>query len=210
MIIEPFLKIWQLANDHEFTSLFIWIFLEEAGVPMPVPGDIFIANFGRRLPEGRENFLQVLWVVTLATVVGTSILYLVARKLGRGLVFKYLRFLHIDQAKMKKVEGWFQIHGGLVLVFGRLTPGFRIITPLMAGFFKIPYHIFIFYTTLATVVWVAIYFFLGRFLGQNFIPIFKFFFKEHPYLTYPLVLILGTALLKYLYGKVFVKAKGGS
>lgn len=210
MIFDPLLRIWFLVNKFEFTGLFVLIFLEEAGVPLPVPGDIFIANVGRRSYRGWGNFFHVIWVVTLATILGTAVLYWVARKLGRKLVLKYLRFLHINQERLDKMEHWFQIHGGAVLIFGRLTPGFRIITTLMAGFFKIPFHVFVFYTGLGSVIWAIAYFLIGRFLGRNFTPIFKFLFYKHPYITYPLMIFLAVILTRYIYSKtVRNRAKGG-
>lgn len=202
MITEPFSRILQVINQHELLSLLVLIGLEEGGVPLPVPGDIFIMNAGRHTAGGLGHFFRVLMVVILATALGTSILYWIARKLGRGLVFKYLRFLHIRQENLKKVEKWFQTHGGVVIILGRLTPGLRIVTTLVAGFFKLPYYIFIFYTVIATIVWVPIYFFLGQFLGRNFFPLFKFLFREHPYISYPFIIVLAIFLLRYFYRRL--------
>lgn len=201
MIFEPVVKVWQLINQFEFSSLFVLIFLEEGGVPLPAPGDLFVMNIGRRSPDGWLDFFRALWVVTLATLLGSSFLYFLARRLGRKLVLKHLRFLHISHARFEKVEGWFQNHGGMVLIVGRLVPGFRIITTLVAGFFKIPYLTFVFYTTLATLLWATIYFFLGRLLGNYYHLLFKFLFREHPYLTYPFIILLAFFLARFLYQK---------
>ncbi|MBI4100731.1 DedA family protein [Candidatus Microgenomates bacterium] len=205
-MIDPVLKIWELINRFELTSLFILILLEEAGVPLPAPGDIFIMNAGWRSHGGGGNFLRVLGVVLVATIVGSSVLYWIARRLGRKLVLKHLKFLHISQERLKKVEGWFQRRGGIVIVVGRLTPGLRIVISLVAGFFAISYHVFIFYTVIATVIWVSIYFYLGSFLGKNFVIMFKFLFREHPFLTYPFIILLLILLVRYFYTKAFNRA----
>lgn len=208
MVFEPILRLWYLINHYEFTSLFTIILLEESGVPLPAPGDVFIMNAGWRASRGHGDFWHVALVVIIATIIGSSLLYFVARFLGEKVLFKYFHFLHINRTKLKTVEGWIQTHESRVLILGRLTPGFRILTTLASGFFGIPYHVFILNTTLATMIWVSFYFFLGRYLGFHSLLIFKFLFRQHPYITYPFIIILIFLLVRYLYKRVFLKLNG--
>ncbi|MEZ5319073.1 MAG: hypothetical protein R2752_16855 [Vicinamibacterales bacterium] len=55
-------------QDWRYLSAFIGIFLEEAGVPLPFPGDVSIAAPRRRGQPGRANFLGATVVVVTAAV----------------------------------------------------------------------------------------------------------------------------------------------
>lgn len=203
MIFTPILKVWQLINQHELISLFVLLTLEEAGIPLPVPGDIILVNVGRLPPHDWRSFWEVLAVASAGSILGASILYAVARKFGRDLVFKYLKFLHLEREKVGKVERWLRARGGRVIILGRLVPGLRMMTSLAAGFFRIPYFIFIFYTTLGTIFWVPIYFLLGWWIGDDFLRLVKFFSSRHLYFIYPLVFVAGFFIAKHLINKAF-------
>lgn len=149
-------------------ALFLLIFIEEAGVPLPIPGDFLIIVEGRSSLHGGLGFFSVLVLVTLGTLLGASILYGFSRVLGRELIMKYGKFLRFDEKRLTKIENWFKKYGGIMIVIGRLVPGLRTLTSIVAGIFAVPYLLFLIYTTIAAVIWVVVYFLIGRFVGQKF------------------------------------------
>ena len=156
-----------LARWH-YLGLFGVLLLEEAGVPLPLPGDLFIAAMGFLASSGRASFLPSAGVVTAATVLGATSLYLVSRHAGRRLLAFAGRWLGYDTPRQARLEGWLHRRGALGVVVGRLIPGLRIVMTLVAGALRLPLPTFTLGTLVAGAVWATIYFWLGYLLGSGY------------------------------------------
>jgi membrane protein DedA with SNARE-associated domain len=121
-----FLARWQYAG------LFAVILVEEAGVPLPLPGDLFIAAMGVLAHAGRASFAPTAAVVSLATVLGAGLLYLVSRHAGRPLIVRVARRLGYTPDREARLEGWLARRGASAVVIGRLVPGLRIVMTVVA------------------------------------------------------------------------------
>lgn len=155
----------EFVEKFSYLGLFIILFFEEGGIPLPIPGDVFIATVAA-LPK--SNYFLLISTVVAATLCGSTILFTLANKFGRRLLTKYGKKIKITPAKIKKVEAWFEKYGGLAIVIGRLIPGLRIVTPFVAGLFGVSYKTFWLYTTLAAFIWANIYFLVGKFFTEIF------------------------------------------
>src|SRR5438552_4189795 len=62
-------------DQHGLVSAFLVLLLEEAGVPLPVPGDVLMLVVGVRVHQAYQVLWQVLAVMEAATVLGAGILY---------------------------------------------------------------------------------------------------------------------------------------
>ncbi len=155
----------EIIQQYSYLGLFFLILVEEAGIPLPIPGDIFIAATAA-LPK--SNYLFVLSTVVLATLIGSTILFTLSRRFGNKLILKFGKYIKFTPEKVKRVEKWFEKRGGLAITIGRLIPGLRIITPIVAGTFRLDYKTFWFYTAIAAFIWANIYFILGKFFGGIF------------------------------------------
>ena len=153
----------ELIERFSYFGLFLILLIEEGGIPLPVPGDIFIATVSA-LPNS-SYFLIVLAVVS-ATLLGSTILFTFAQKIGHPLITKFGPKVKITPQKIKKIERWFEKYGGWAIVVGRLIPGLRIVTPVVAGLFGVSYNTFWIYTTIAAFIWANIYYVLGKFFGS--------------------------------------------
>lgn len=156
-------------QEYSYIGLFLILTLEEGGIPLPIPGDFFIASVSA-LPQA-NYFLTVLTVVA-STMVGSTILFSISKNFGHKLLLKYGPKIKITKDKVDRVEGWFQKHGGRAIIIGRLIPGLRIITPIVAGTFEVKYTTFWFYTAIAAFLWANIYYFLGK-VFTDLLTLFK-------------------------------------
>jgi len=159
----------ELIDKFSYFGLFLILLIEEGGVPLPIPGDLFIASISA-LPS--TNYFLILITVTLATLIGSTILFTLARKFGRKLLEKYGKYIKVTPEKIKRIEKWFKKYGGITIVIGRLIPGLRIVTPIVAGLFGVSYNSFWFYTAIAAIIWANIYYLIGRFFYEAFTRIF--------------------------------------
>ncbi len=156
---------------HEFPVLFGLILVEEMGVPLPLPGDTLIAFAGSRAGHSPVRAMLVIATVALAAALGSSALYLLARRGGPRVVEKLQRVLHLHPDRITRMRAWFLRRGAVAIVLGRLIPGLRTPTSVMAGLSGVPYHVFVPSTTFAAIIWAAFYYFAGSALRRLWTPL---------------------------------------
>ena len=152
-----------LFEKFSYFGLFLILFIEEGGIPLPIPGDIFIATVSA-FPN--SNYFLIVLITITATLTGSTILFTLANKFGQKLLLKYGKYIKVTPQKTNKIEKWFEKYGGWAIVIGRLIPGLRIVTPVVAGLFGVPYKTFWLYSAIAAFIWANIYYVLGRFFGS--------------------------------------------
>ena len=159
--VLTFLARWQ------YLGAFVGIFLEESGVPLPVPGDVFIAALGASGRAGHASYLMTTLVVFTATISGSAILFEVSRRVGHSLLRRVGHRFGFDGARADRVEVWLQSHGSVTVALGRLVPGFRIVLTVAAGALKMGRVNFLVGAAAASVLWATIYYWLGYALGAG-------------------------------------------
>jgi membrane protein DedA with SNARE-associated domain len=162
--------LWFLQEWGE-VAIFLIFLLEESGVPLPLPGDLALIWAGHLVASGESLFVVVLLAVQLATMIGASALYALAYRGGRPLIARYGRFLHLDEARLGRAEGWVGRNASLTIFLGRVVPGFRIVTPLAAGVFRVPYRVFLPALAVGTLVNTAFWIGVGIYFGPSVIAL---------------------------------------
>jgi membrane protein DedA with SNARE-associated domain len=158
-----------LMNRFGAAASFALLYIEESGVPLPVPGDVYVAYLGKLNASSFSN-LVLSWLGIIAVVVGGATnLYLVSRRFGPALLRH--RFVHdvlgVDEARLERVRGWSKRWGALAIIFGRHVPGFRIPVTVLAATTGVPYRIFAPSVAVSTAVWAAIGLWIGATFGQS-------------------------------------------
>jgi membrane protein DedA with SNARE-associated domain len=161
----------RLIDRYDTLAIVLLIFVEEAGVPLPLPGDIVMMLAGYRVAQGQMSLLPLLLSLELATVLGASILYWLGRRGGRPLVERYGRFVHLDAGRVAWLEGWIKQRGAMAVFLGRVIPGPRIPTALLAGVFGVPFRTFLPAVAAGAFVYVGILVALGYYLGPQAIEL---------------------------------------
>src|ERR1700737_1034813 len=114
------LSLQGFVTEHGVLAGFILILIEEAGVPVPVPGDFLMLGLGVHARQGRIPLWQALLVMELATLIGATVLYLAASQGRRSLVYRYGRYMHLTPERLNRAERWLLRHGALAIVAGAL------------------------------------------------------------------------------------------
>jgi membrane protein DedA with SNARE-associated domain len=156
-LVHAFLAWYAL---HELPGMFVFLLIEEAGIPLLLPGDTLVIAAGAR-DHTLLSAVLVCAVAASATVGGSSLLYAVVRRKGRPFLDRFGRYLHLNESRIDTLERWFRRHGAAAIVVGRIVPGMRTPTTIMAGLFGVPYRTFAPATTVAGVIWALMYFYLG-------------------------------------------------
>ena len=159
----------RLLEEHAVLALFLVLLMEESGIPLPLPGDLVMMLAGVRVAEGRMHPVVALLLMETATLLGTSFLYLLARRGGRPMLYRYGKFLHLETDKLAKAEDFLQRHGWQAIALGRVLPGLRIPTTLAAGVFGVPFRVFMPSVMLGASAYILFFFLLGYFAGPEVI-----------------------------------------
>src|SRR5262249_47976382 len=80
---------------------------------------------------------------------------------------KYSHYIRLSPERIERVERWLTRRGRIAIVLGRLIPGLRIVTTVVAGLSDMSYRDFLAATTIAAVIWSMAYFWVGVLFGRN-------------------------------------------
>ena len=164
-----------LLAAHTLLVLAALIFVEELGVPSPVPGDLLMLLAGVEVAQHRQHLWVVLLVMELATVAGASGLFAASRRVGRPFVLRYGRFIHLTPERLERVEAKVKRYGGRSIVAGRLIPGLRIITPIAAGVLGEPFAVFLPALAFSGFVYILTFTLVGVLVGPAALSTFERF-----------------------------------
>jgi membrane protein DedA with SNARE-associated domain len=146
---------------HRAIGIFSVIALEEIGIPLPLPGDVFIAYAGHLVVHNRISLASAFFSIVAGSVLGASVLYWLARRFGQPFVDKYGPYMHIKPARLARIERNFRRWGPLVIIFGRQVPGTRMVISVFAGLFGVRYLVFAPCVALAAALWAATFLAVG-------------------------------------------------
>lgn len=192
-------SVTEFLDHHGLLAAFVIILIEEAGVPVPVPGDFLMLLLGVQAQRSGlpwwETLLPAILAMELATVLGATFLYTVSRVGGRGVVYRYGRFIRLTPERLDRAEHWVQGRGFRAVLLGRLLPGLRIVTAVACGVFSVSAWTFIPAMSLGALLYLSFYTLLGYVFGP---PVLELVER----LQLPLSLIGSLVLLLVLVGWV--------
>ena len=155
-----------LITDYLYVGVFLAALIETIIPPIPTMAVFPTAGFiaaqnGLGLPE-----LFLLGILGgLGASIGSTVIYLIALKLGRTALLKYLKYEKVSEKKLMKVEQWFQKYGDKAVLFGRMIPVFREMVSIPAGLLKMKLPKFLAYTVLGSCGWSITLIFIGYYFG---------------------------------------------
>lgn len=157
----------ELLDRHALLAIFIICFMEDVGIPMPLPADVLVVFVGYRIQQGTLNPWQVIPLILIAVNIAGTILYTIARRGGRPLIDRYGHFLHLNADRLARAEGWLTHRGMLGIVIGRALPGVRLATVISCGIFKVPLRVFLPAQMLGIIIYVFGFIMIGYWLGPK-------------------------------------------
>jgi membrane protein DedA with SNARE-associated domain len=153
---------------YSYAPGFALLYIEESGIPLPAPGDVFVLYVGSHVPRNPWAWIAA-WLGLIAVVVlGASNLFLISRRAGRKLAeSRFASYVHLSPERLARAEQWFARYGVLAIIFGRHIPGFRIPITVAAGVFKVRYPIFAMSVAISTAIWAGVVIIIGITIGSR-------------------------------------------
>lgn len=150
-------------------SILIAVFLEELGIPMPIPTDILIVFGGVMTGPHPWSLIVAFLLLTVASTLGASGLYAVVRRGGRPMVTKYGRYIHLGPHQLDRAERLLQRGGWGGIAVGRAIPGLRMVTVIACGLLNVPYFRFMTAHMVGSSVYILLFLLLGAYVGPTVI-----------------------------------------
>lgn len=147
----PFIQ-WCIENLNEWTIILLMT-IESSFIPFPseivVPPAAYF---------GEVSLIMVIICATIGADLGATINYFLAQWIGRPVVYKFAdsRIGHLcllNSEKIAKAEAFFNKHGVISTLIGRLVPGVRQLISIPAGLARMHFGKFILYTTIGAGSW---------------------------------------------------------
>lgn len=165
--------LFQFVNEFGYLAIFLLVFLQEIGVPNPVPNELVLIFAGALTTIGDLSVWLVLLMAVSADIIGTTALYLVFYFFEKVIMERIPKWIPIDRhlERFKKKI----LHGGRLAIFiGRLMPYLRGYISVAAGVLNVSYKVFIPMAVLSAVLWTGGYVILGHFLGRQWEEVAEF------------------------------------
>lgn len=161
-------NIQSFVGAHIVLAPLLILIAEEMGLPTLVPGDAILGYVGYSLSKTHTATLWEAFILAMfAVILGSSILFFVARKWGQIVLEKLSRFIFLKEKHLKKAELLFEKYGVWAIIFGRHIPGMRAPITIFSATSGIRYRTFLICTTISTSVWVLFYLSIGNRYGRD-------------------------------------------
>src|SRR5262245_56318631 len=105
----------------------------------PIPSELVLPLAGFEVGRGNLDLVGALVASTAGSVIGASVLYLLARRGGRPAVLRARRLLRIGEEDLERAERRFRRHSAWMVVLGRMVPGIRSLVSLPPGLLRMPF-----------------------------------------------------------------------
>src|ERR1700737_2845697 len=153
-------------TNYGLVAVFSIMLIKTIGVPIPIPGDLIILTAAVRVAQGKLVGWQVFFAILVALLLGGLIQFILARGPGRGLLYRFGRYVGLTQPRIDAAAEKIRRGGGPGLAVSILVPGVRGAAIVASGLAALPLRRFLLGLALGSLLFLSLHFFLG-YLGGS-------------------------------------------
>jgi membrane protein DedA with SNARE-associated domain len=185
--------IIQFLIHHGYAFIFVWMFGEQMGVPVPA-APVLLAT-GALAGEGELSLLAGI-AIALIAILGSNVLwYWIGRKKGRPILALLCRISFKPDSCIRGTAEMFARHGSRSLLFAKFVPGISTLAPPLAGIFHMNLKKFLLLDVLGSLAWVGFYAGVGYIFSDELENVVLYAERTGSYLGVILVGGLATIIL---------------
>ena len=171
----------------------------------PIPSEIIMPLGGFFVYQQKLNFYFLVFWGLFGTILGSLPWYYLGRLINEKRLSKFLeqkgKYLGISSNDLIKSKKWFDKYGVSLVFWGRLVPGIRTLISVPAGIELMPLNKFLIWTTLGSLIWVALLTYAGIFFGENYI-IIETYLDQIKYFVKPILVLI----ILYFFIKLLIRS----
>jgi membrane protein DedA with SNARE-associated domain len=157
--------IVDLFATYGYLVVFLGVFLENAGVP--VPGETALLAGAALSHYGRLSLPRVVVTAIAAAILGDNLGFYIGRRAGRGLADRHGWRIGLTRRRLAEFDRFFARHGPKTVFIARFITGLRVFCAVLAGASALRWPTFLFYNATGALVWSTTIGLAGYALGQS-------------------------------------------
>lgn len=172
--IQAFIDwIVSLVSSNLYPGVFLAALIET--VFPPIPSEAVFPLAGYVVLKNDMSAFHVIGVGITGgsgATAGAFVIYLIALKLGRSGLYRYMKYAKIKEERLLKVDKWFEKYGDKSVILGRVVPGIRELVSIPAGIFGMKKAKFLIFTFIGSCAWSTSLTIIGYYFGIATVEIF--------------------------------------
>ena len=150
---------------YGYWAVFLLIFLESTGVPLPGETTLIAASVFAATTHGLDISL-IITVAAAGAILGDNLGFWIGHHYGMRFLRRYGHYVHLSEDRLKIGKWLFRKYGGRVVFFGRFTAFLRTYAALMAGALNFPARAFFLWNASGGIIWAGVFGLGGYLFGQ--------------------------------------------
>ena len=166
-MITAFINWYLSALTHGGYGLVVLLMAVESSV-VPLPSELVIPPAAHlAATTGQFSYAGIILAGTLGSWIGASVMYAVARYLGRPIIERFGRYVFISAEKLAGAERWATHFGSYGVFAARLLPVIRHLIGLPAGLVRLSYLRYSVATVVGSAIWSTVLVLVGVAAGED-------------------------------------------
>jgi len=165
--IQLFIEwVISLVTENLYPGVFLAALIET--IFPPIPSEAIFPLAGYIVLKSEMSFIHIFGVGLvggMGATLGAVVIYLIALKLGRNGLYRYLKYAKIKESRLEKADKWFEKYGDKSVLLGRLIPGIRELVSIPAGIFNMKPIKFLLFTLIGSCAWSILLTAAGYYFG---------------------------------------------
>ena len=147
--------IIDLFARYGYAVVFVGVFLENAGIP--VPGETALLAGAALARTGRLSLPWVIVTAVAGAILGDNLGFLIGRRGGRALVNRFGARVGLTRDRLLQFDRFFDRHGAKTVFIARFVTGLRVFGAVLAGTSDLSWGRFLFYNSTGAVTWATFF-----------------------------------------------------
>lgn len=158
-------EILHFLLQHGYPVLFAWVFLEQAGLPMPSSPLLFVA--GALAGAGKMGFAETIGLVMVAAMLADVAWFLWGRWRGAGVLRVVCRISLEPDTCVRRTKEAVARHGRLAILASKFVPGLNAAAPPLAGVTGMSLPEYLALDACSALLWAGAFMGLGRIFSRQ-------------------------------------------
>lgn len=168
---ENYMEAWIQGIMEQFGYLGVFLLIMVENLFPPIPSEIILTFGGFMTTSTDLTIWGVILASTLGSMIGAMILYGIGLLLDverlEKIVDRWGHILRLTRDDIHKADKWFDKYGIWTVFFCRFVPLIRSLISLPAGMSNMNFGLFLFFTTIGSLIWNTVLIYLGAAVGSQ-------------------------------------------
>lgn len=152
--------------DHGILAVLLLMTVESCGIPFP--SEVIMPFGGYLASQGHVSLPGVILAGSVGNLIGSLIAYFLAARWGEPVLLGPGRYLGISRRHIEQADRFFQRHGALAVLVGRVLPVVRTYVSFPAGLARVEVVRFAVFSFVGSIPWCAALAAAGYAVGANY------------------------------------------